>query len=380
MEHESFEETEAQDADGAPAGSSRSARSGSEPRGKPVRITDSRLIVIETALQSEALRLKRLQGEEALSRLFRFELELVAQDPAVDFKQVVGRGVTVRVKLADATPRYFNGIISRIAQTPAEGGSATFKAELVPWTWLLTRTANCRIFQKLSVPAIVERLFQTHGFKDFSNRLQQKYPERDYVVQYRETDFNFMSRLLEDAGIWYFFEHENGRHTLVLCDSSAEHHPCPSQEKARITRSQVDGNRMLDVITAWSVGHELRPGRYALGAFNFETPNTNLGVNVESVYDSPTGAKPEVYDFPGGYTKRADGDTLVRLRIEEEEAQALQIRGASTCRAFRTGYRFELTDHPRKELNQGYALTSIFHEIYEPQIGSQPDEEASPPY
>ena len=107
----------------------------------------------------------------------------------------------------------------------AEGGNASFKAELVPWTWLLTRTANCRIFQKLTVPAIVEKLFKDHGFKDFTNRLTQQYPERDYVVQYRETDFNFVSRLLEDAGIWYFFEHENGRHTLVLGDSSAEHKP-----------------------------------------------------------------------------------------------------------------------------------------------------------
>jgi type VI secretion system secreted protein VgrG len=374
MAHDTFDDAGGPEADGG-AGQSPSASRGGREANKPQRITDSRLIAVETALGADALKLRRMQGEEALSRLFRFELELVAEDPSVDFKQVVGRGVTVRIKLADATPRYFNGIISRIAQMAAEGGSATFKAELVPWPWLLTRSANCRIFQNLSVPAIVEKLFTDHGFKDFANRLRQQYPVREYVVQYRETDFNFVSRLLEDAGIWFFFEHENGRHTLVLCDSSNEHQPTPSQEKARITRSTNENDRQLDVITAVSVGHELRPGRYALGAFNFETPNTNLGVNVESVYASPTGAKPEIYDFPGGYARRADGETLVRLRIEEEEAQALQIRGASTCRAFRTGYRFELTDHPRKELNQGYAITSIVHQVFEPQFGSKTEEE-----
>jgi type VI secretion system secreted protein VgrG len=374
MAQDGFDDAGAVDTDAGPGQTSASTGRGGQGS-KPQRITDSRLIVVETALGSEALRLKRLAGEEALSRLFRFELELVAEDPAVDFKQVVGRGVTVRIKLADATPRYFNGIISRIAQMAAEGGSATFKAELVPWTWLLTRTSNCRIFQNLTVPAIVEKLFTDHGFKDFSNRLHQQYPVREYVVQYRETDFNFVARLLEDAGIWFFFEHDNGRHVLVLCDNGSEHQPVPSQAKARLTRTVMENDRQLDVITAFSVGHELRPSRYALGAFNFETPNTNLGVNVESVYASPTGAKPEIYDFPGGYGKRPDGETLVRLRIEEEEAQALQIRGASTCRAFRTGFRFELTDHPRKELNQGYAITSITHQVYEPQFGSKSDEE-----
>src|SRR5262249_2797531 len=149
-----------------------------------------------------------------------------------------------------------------------EGGGAMFKAELVPWTWLLTRTTNCRIFQNLTVPAIVEKVFTDHGFTDVANRLQQQYPPREYVVQYRETDFNFASRLLEDAGIWFFFEHDNGRHTLVLCDTTAEHPQTPSQAKARLTRTQMENDRQLDVITAWSVGHELRPGRYALSAFN----------------------------------------------------------------------------------------------------------------
>jgi type VI secretion system secreted protein VgrG len=352
------------------------------PARKQKVITDSRLLGIETALGPEALRLKTMRGEEALSRLFRFDLELTASDPGIDYKAVVGKGATVRLKLSDSTPRYFNGIISRIVQAPTEGGSAMFRAELVPWTWLLTRTTNCRIFQNLTAPAIVEKVFRDHGFQDFRSHLQQQYPVREYCAQYRETDFNFISRLLEDCGIWYFFEHENGKHTLVLCDVAAEHKPCPKQPKARLTRSQDDRQRLIDVINTWAMGHELRPSGYALQAFNFETPSTNLGVKVESVHASPTGAKPEVYDYPGGYAKRTEGEALVRTRIEEEEAQALIIRGTSTCRAFAAGYRFDLTEHPRKEVNQAYALVSVSHQTYEPQgMGPQAeDEERPPPY
>jgi type VI secretion system secreted protein VgrG len=347
------------------------------PASKPFA-RDSRALAVETAL-GDALQIRSLSGEEAVSRLFRFELELVAKDASVDFKGVIGKGATVRLRLADDGARYFNGIISRIAQMPAEAGLAQFRAELVPWTWLLSRTTDCRIFQNLTVPAIVEKIFRDQGLTHFQNRLQGTYPAREYCVQYRETDFNFVSRLLEDCGIWYFFEHENGKHTLVLADNPVEHKACPAQAKARLTRSQ--GRGQVDVISSWFIGHELRPAKYAMTAFNFESPNTNLGVSIESVQPSAMGSKPEVYDYPGGYAKRDEGEARVKTRIEEEEAQAISIKAASTCRGFMAGQRFELTDHPRQEVNQGYVLTAVQHEAYEPSHLSraeQDDEERLP--
>src|SRR5262249_50444574 len=152
------------------------------------------------------------------------------------------------------------------------------------------------------------------------------YPARDYTVQYRETDFNFISRLLEQIGVYYFFEHENGKHTFVMADTSVEHKAAPGLAQARF-RALSPTDYESDVITGWSIAHEIRPARYSLSAFNFETPNSNLAVSVDSVHAPDGAAKYEVYDYPGDYQKRDDGDTLVSLRIEEQETQLVTIRG-----------------------------------------------------
>ena len=271
---------------------------------------DIRSIAIQTPLGKDVLLLRALHGEEGLSRLFRFDLDLLCEQPSIDVSAAIGKPATIGIRLADGTDRFINGIVSRIALTGAEGRFSTYQAELVPWLWLLTRTSDCRSFQNLSVVGIIEKVLTGAGFLDFSNRTQSVFPAREYTVQYRETDFNFISRLMEQFGIFYFFEHENGKHTLVFADAAAEHKPCPGLAEARF-RALAANDYEPDVITAWAVAHEVRPAKYSLGSYNFEAPNASLLVNVESVHATESTA-----------TDAAAADRLARARPDRRGARA----------------------------------------------------------
>ena len=331
---------------------------------------DARSIAVQTPLGKDALLLRSLDGEEGISRLFRFDLELLSEQPSIDIAAVMGKSSTVGIRLSDGTDRFINGVISRLTLLGGEGRFTLYRAELVPWLWLLTRTTDCRVFQNMSIPAIVEKVFTDLGFQDFKNRLQKPYPAREYTVQYRETDFNFISRLLEQCGIFYFFEHENGKHTLILADSAAEHRPCPGLPRARF-RALAPGDYEAEVFTSWSMSHEIRPARYALSTYNFETPSANLTVSVDSVQAAESSRKFEVYDYPGEFQKRADGEALVGVRIEEQETQLVTARGTTTCRTLASGYRVDLTEHPLATLNQSYVVTAVSHAVGEPSYLSQ---------
>ena len=193
---------------------------------------ENRLIAVDTPLGADVLLLQGLTGNEGVSRLFRFDLDVLSEKNSISFKDVVGQNVTIRITLGDNTPRYFNGFVSRFAQSGSDVRFTHYQMEVVPWLWFLTRIADCRIFQEKTIPDIIKAVFDSRGFQDYKFSLTSTYDPREYCVQYRETDFNFVSRLMEQYGIFYFFEHENGKHTLVLGDSESVHQPCPHQSKA----------------------------------------------------------------------------------------------------------------------------------------------------
>ncbi|OEU67352.1 MAG: hypothetical protein BA867_04205 [Desulfobacterales bacterium S5133MH16] len=326
---------------------------------------ENRLFAIDTPLGSDVLLLTDFRGDEGLSNLFSFEMKLLSKNHNISFKKIIGKNVTVFIDLADGSRRYFNGLISRFSQAGGDQPDreiqwAYYTATMVPWFWLLTRTADSRIFQELSIPDIVEKIFSDHGFSDYKFRLHGSYEPRNYAVQYRETDFNFVSRLLEEEGIFYFFEHEENKHTLVLADSPAEHKPCPTQESARY---RLTGGAWgeEDMISGLEVMKEIRAGKYSLSDFNFETPNTDLEVTADSKRKLGPGER-EIYDYPGEYPKRNQGDRLVNIRMEEEEARITTINGAGNCRAFTSGYRFRLLDYFRDDMNEKeFVLVRVKH-------------------
>src|SRR5664279_4354417 len=321
---------------------------------------ENRLIAIDTPLGKDVLLLQGFSGHEGISRLFSFHLDLLSLKDSISFRDIVGQNVTIEIRLANNGLRYLNGFVSRFAQSGSEERFTHYQMEVVPWLWFLTRNADCRIFQNQSIPYIIQEVFKDRGFQDFKPSLTGTYEPREYCVQYRETDFNFVSRLMEQYGIFYFFQHENGKHTLVLADSPGAYQPCPGQPSARYALV-AGGLDAEDTVTAWQMEQELRTGKYSLTDYNFETPSTSLLSGEPTVAKVGKNGDYEIYDYPGEYLKHSQGDSLTKIRMQEEEAGHLVVSGSGVCRAFTSGYKFDLKDHYRADMNDSYLLTEVQH-------------------
>ena len=321
---------------------------------------ENRLISLTTPLGENVLLLRAFRGSEAISRIFQFNLDLFSENRSITFGDIVGKRVTFKVGLASGEDRFFNGYVSRFAQSGSDVRFAYYQMEVVPWLWFLTRNADCKIFQNIKIPDIIQQVFTDRGFTDFKRCLTGEYEPREYCVQYRETDFNFVSRLMEQYGIFYFFEHTDSKHTLVLGDSPTAHQSCPHQETVQYNASigDIDAD---DVITNWHMEQELRTGKYSLTDYNFETPSTNLFSSDPTVFSVDGNGKFEMYDYPGDYLTKSQGEAATKLRMQEEEAPHIVISGSSSCRAFTPGYKFTLQDHYRKDMNSEYILTEVQH-------------------
>jgi type VI secretion system secreted protein VgrG len=316
-----------------------------------------RFLALGTALGDDQLLVKKFSMSEQLGRLFQIEVELVSPDTAIDFDKMVGTNATVRLEMPNGKTRYFNGYVSRFVQTEQERAYAQYRATLVPWLWFLTRTADCRIFQKKKVPDIIEEVFKAHGFKDYNVRkLTGTYREWENCVQYRETDFNFVSRLMEQEGIYYFFEHKDGVHTLVLADSASAHEPFAGYDTLVYRPRTHQGEETAETVTDWVMEKELQPGAYALGGFHFKTPNAPIVTNA-NISRKHEAAAFEIYDYPGGFDNRDEGDAYAKLRIEELQAQHEILRAQATVRGACTGCKFKLKGHPRDDQNREYLIT-----------------------
>jgi len=321
---------------------------------------ENRLIAIDTPLGKDVLLLHGFNGQEAVSRLFNFHLDLLSEKNSISFQSVVGQKVTIRVTLFDGSERYFHGHVSRFAQSGQDARFTHYQMEVVPWLWFLTRSADCKIFQNMTIPDIIQKVFKDRGFQDFKSSLTATYEPREYCVQYRETDFNFVSRLMEQYGIFYFFQHEKSKHTLILGDSPSVFQACPGQSKVRfdLATGAMDTS---DVINGWHMEQELRTGKYSLTDYNFETPSTSLLSGEPTVVSVGGNSAYEIYDYPGEYLNQSQGKALTKIRMQEEETTHLVVSGSGLCRAFTSGYTFDLEDHYRSDANGTYLLTEVQH-------------------
>jgi type VI secretion system secreted protein VgrG len=315
-----------------------------------------RNVAIATALGDDVLLVKSVSITESLGRLFQIEADLASETGSVNFDDILGKNATIRVELPNQKTRYFNGTVSRFVQTRMEGRNAHYRATLVPWLWFLTRTADCRIFQAMKVPDIVKQVFRDHGFTDFRDALTGSYLTWDFCVQYRETDFNFVSRLMEQEGIYYFFEHDNGKHTLVLADDKSAHKPFPDYATVNY-RAEATGIRDEEYISDWVLQMEVQTGVYSLNDFNFTTPKSSL-LAKSQVSQAHAQSNFEIYDYPGEYDAQGEGQSLYsKLRIQEHQAQHEVGQGHGNARGLATGSTFTLGDFPRTDQNRDYLIT-----------------------
>lgn len=335
-----------------------------------------RFLQLSTPLGDDALLLNSFTGREEMSRPFVFHLDMLSHDERIQPEALVGKDVTITLKYEGdgAKPKHFSGFISRFTAGSRESGFRRYHAEMVPWLWFLTRTSDCRIFDHLSVPEIVERVFTDFGFSEFEvGEIKEEHPELKYCVQYRETAFNFVSRLLEQEGIFYYFRHDNGKHTMVLADQPGAYKDLePKTVELDYTFDSVE---RVERLTSFEHDYEFTSGRWAQTDYSFVNfparssahPSNYLKTEANSVVGWHGAKKYEMFDYPGEYKEGEVGKKYTKTRMEEEEMAHDRVRGAGSCHSFAIGGKFELVKHDcRGEENKKYVLTSIQHSASEP--------------
>lgn len=328
----------------------------------------NRMLSITSSLGDDVLLLKAFQGEEQCSQPFQFYLDLMSETTSIDPTKLVGTAVTFSVKLPDDTFRYYNGYVRRLAAGPVfeqeELKLRSYRAEVVPWLWFLSMNNNCRVFQEKSIPDIIEQVCKDAGKTDYKLSLKGTYAKLEYCVQYRESDLAFISRLMEQAGIFYYATHDKSKHTIVLGDQASSYVDCVESQVEFF--SEFDG-QLWGQVTDWNHNYELIAGKYTHTDYNYETADTNLLVSEKTVVKLKGISDVEFYDYPGLYGKTADGKTLAVVRMEQIETPYEVVQGTSHCATFVPGSKFKIKTHPvADEQNQQYALISVAHDAQEP--------------
>jgi type VI secretion system secreted protein VgrG len=328
----------------------------------------ARLLEAGTPLGKDVLVLQRMAGKEELGRLPEFQLDFYSRRSDIKPEEILGKNVTWALELASGSPRYFNGFVTAfeengqsdasVFETGGKGAVYLYVARVSSWLWFLTRTADCRIFQNLSVPEIVEEVFKDYPFADKKLQLRGKYPKREFCVQYRETDFNFVCRLLEQEGIFLVHEYEDGKHTVVLADSEASYKK-PAVE-VPFHQQGTAAASPKDPLGSWGAWRQIVAGKYVLGDFDFEKPRLPMeGVGLPDPAKENDLAEFEIYDYPGEYATPADGAQLAKTRIEEVHTKYATYFGAGRAREVAPGRLLKLQDHPRSAYNAEYAVTAV---------------------
>lgn len=307
---------------------------------------------VETVLDEDVLLLEGLRGEEAVSEPFLFTLDLLSEDPEIDGEEILRSEMRVELGLAGGEVRSVHGVVRRFLQVGWVQDLVHYRVEIVPWIWFLSLGRDSRIFQEMDVLEIVEEVFGEAGYSAFDLRCTRSYEPREFTVQYRESDLAFVSRLLEDEGIFYFFEHSESGHTLVLADDMSAFKPCEGQPEARVHARATPEE---DVVTELVREHAVHAGQVTLSDYDYLQPSMTLRSTVSG--DEPE----EVYDYPGRFDDLDAGDRRARLALERQEARRQTVRGSGTCRAFVSGTRFDLLDHLWRDANRSWALLEVRH-------------------
>ena len=352
-------------------------------------------MVVSTPLGPDKLLLVGFEGTEQISGLFSFRLDLLATNANskdIKFDKLLGQELAVTMVIDNPDPqssevkvRHFRGICRRFEQGNRDTDFTTYRAEIVPQFWLTTRTAQSRIFQQISVPDILKKVLT--GLKVDYSGLQGTFEKREYCVQYRETDFNFVCRLMEEEGIFYFFKHTKDAHELVIANSASAHPNVPG-----ITKVQWEVEEGQDLerrhIYEWVKRQEVRSGKFAMWDHSFQRPDDNFESKKNTLGSVAVGKvthklevggneKFEIYDYPGEFAQRfdgisksggdqgelgkisPDGTRTVELRMQAETLAGLLIEGSSNCNQFTSGHKFVLEKHFDAE--GSYVLTSVHH-------------------
>lgn len=320
-----------------------------------------RTLEIKTPLGENVLLLTSLRGEERISDLFRFDLDVLSEQGDIDPKSLLGKPITFSVLSPQHGMRHFNGIATVFSHSGQTDRTHTYHMVVRPSFWKLTLSNNWKVHGTTkTAKEVIEALLKEHGLTEFRWETTGTFRKRDYVVQYGETDFAFISRLLEEEGVYYYFKHEDGKHTLVFADKADGGYQCDDYE------TYMPGNKsakLVDNIISWHREYEFTTGKAAQSDYDFEKPSTSLLSTENSLVSLEGNTSLEVYSFPGGYVEVNDGKTRTQRSIEGREANYDTVSGSSHCRSYSPGATFQITEHHLKdEQGKKWMVTSVRHE------------------
>ena len=313
-------------------------------------------ITITTNLGDELL-FARMTASEHLGRLFSYQLQLLSENGQVDLNALLGTPMTVTM-VEDSYTRYFNGIVYEAAQTGFETNDkmryASYHVTLVPKPWLLTRRVDCRIYTNMSVPDIIKSVLGDIGYADVKVDLSATYPVRDYCVQYREDCFNFISRLMEQEGIYYYFTHTSSTHTMVLADALSAHAAISTFETIPYCPPVHGDKRNEATIGSWGTAQSVHSLQCKLTDYDPLKPKASLLVTGSADYHGITGL--DVFDYPGLHVATSDGQRYAQVRVDALNVQQSEYNGSTNACGMTTGALFTLKDFLRNEQNREYLV------------------------
>ena len=322
---------------------------------------DRRIGQFNTPLGKDVLVLVRYDGTEGLSELFEYRIEALSEQKDIDFDKAMGQPCTLKFQTY-GQEREFNGILVEAQALGVKNDYYSYRVVLRPWLWLLSHTTDCRIFQDKKAPEIIKEVFKDRGFTDFDSKLTDEgsYPKLEYCVQYRETDLNFVTRLMEKEGIYYFFKHSGGKHTLVLADSKTSHQPVPGRAKMPFHPPSGEFARKEERIYEWISERRFRTGKIELNDYNYLKPNANM-LSDANASERYTRSDMEFYDYPGKYKEKSIGDRYARIQLEAEQALDHRCLGNGDAMSLFPGGLTQLERHPNDSQNKEYLVVRAAH-------------------
>jgi type VI secretion system secreted protein VgrG len=323
-----------------------------------------RTIEVIPPKEAGTLLFDHMTGGETLGQPFEFHLDLLSKNGDIPIPSVLGKSFSVMVSRGSQLPRWFNGIVSRFALAGWTGEHFRYETTLRPLLWLLGHTSNCKVFQNTTVPDLVMKIFSANGITAKKQLGRSSYQSWEYLVQYNETDFNFVSRLMEREGISYYFTHEQDKHTLVLIDSLTVHDEVKGYATIPFSMATEHASDMsvLEHINELSSSLEIEPGTYTAKEFDFEKPRAPL-LSTTSSPNPHDHAQAELFEYPGHYLDTAERDDYTKRRLGEQQLDYEQIRGSGDSAGITPGFRFALTDHPSSSQNRAYLVTGASYTL-----------------
>ncbi len=324
-------------------------------------ILGGRLLGISGSFAPGTFAVDHFRGTESLGNPFSYDVSLISPSPEFDIASLVGDVVTVTVALSDGNTRYFSGYVTRMTLVDVFDSHARYQIRLEPWLYMLSSRINSRICQNKSVPDIAKELFREHGFSDFEDQLSASYAKREYVVQYRESDFAFVCRILAHAGIYYYFRHEEHRHVLVLADAASAHATVPDYAKVEFHPQGTPTPAADEFISRWEVAHQWRSGAYSSNDFDFERPKADLTAQLQANAKHKKGDL-EIFDYPAGYVQQSDVEDYVRGRLQNVQSDVEVASGSGDVRGIGAGNLFILTGFPSDSQNKKYLIVTASYD------------------